>query len=546
MPVSLPPCQILRHIACLLLSFLPMFLSAQDRDISRLSSGGKLNPLQANMDIRHYSLSLQVNLSQQSISGFTEVDMLLTKSADTLLLDLINFYTISSITVNGKNESFLHSENKIYIHTANGFPAGKTTVRINYSGQPPVAVRPPWLGGFTWTKDKRGNPWVAINCQKEGGRIYFPCKDHPSDEPNEGVDMFITIPDSLVVSGPGLLQKVVRKKGQATYHWKTRYPISNYCVLFNIGKYKVVEKNFTTCNNNQVPIVFYVLEEDTAQAAKLIALKERDTRILEKYFGEYPWHQEKIGICEVPNSGMEHQTNITFQNKFVYTRIGDHEYSDNLFHEYAHEWWANKVTNKDWAHMWIQEGIGTYAEALAHFELGGQEAYDRIISGHRRSIKYKKPMVGGEELSEDETYAFTDIYTKGSFFMHSLRFLVGDAIFFPTLKRLATDSAYTYYNFVTTRDVEQLFSGAAQQDLRPFFDFYMRTTEVLDFSVKETGYQQYLIRLNNFFMPLPVEISTSSGTEKITIVKEGIRIKSSSPPQIDPRGYYLKKTTLLP
>ena len=505
MPVSLPPCQILRHIACLLLSFLPMFLSAQDRDISRLSSGGKLNPLQANMDIRHYSLSLQVNLSQQSISGFAEVDMLLTKSADTLLLDLINFYTISSITVNGKNESFLHSDNKIYIHTVNGFPAGKTTVRINYSGQPPVAVRPPWLGGFTWTKDKSGNPWVAINCQKEGGRIYFPCKDHPSDEPNEGVDMFITIPDSLVVSGPGLLQKVVRKKGQATYHWKTRYPISNYCVLFNIGKYKVVEKNFTTCNNNQVPIVFYVLEEDTAQAAKLIALKERDTRILEKYFGEYPWHREKIGICEVPNSGMEHQTNITFQNKFVYTRIGDHEYSDNLFHEYAHEWWANKVTNKDWAHMWIQEGIGTYAEALAHFELGGQEAYDRIISGHRRSIKYKKPMVGGEELSEDETYAFTDIYTKGSFFMHSLRFLIGDAIFFPTLKKLATDSAYTYYNFVTTRDVEQLFSGAAQQDLRPFFDFYMRTTEVLDFSVKETGYQQYLIRLNNFFMPLPLK-----------------------------------------
>ena len=546
MPVSLPPCQILRHIACLLLSFLPMFLSAQDRDISRLSSGGKLNPLQANMDIRHYSLSLQVNLSQQFISGFTEVDMLLTKSADTLLLDLINFYTISSITVNGKNESFFHSDNKIYIHTVNGFPAGKTTVRINYSGQPPVAVRPPWLGGFTWTKDKSGNPWVAINCQKEGGRIYFPCKDHPSDEPNEGVDMFITIPDSLVVSGPGLLQKVVRKKGQATYHWKTRYPISNYCVLFNIGKYKVVEKNFTTCNNNQVPIVFYVLEEDTAQAAKLIAMKERDTRILEKYFGEYPWHREKIGICEVPNSGMEHQTNITFQNKFIYTRIGDHEYSDNLFHEYAHEWWANKVTNKDWAHMWIQEGIGTYAEALAHFELGGQEAYDRIISGHRRSIKYKKPMVGGEELSEDETYAFTDIYTKGSFFMHSLRFLIGDAIFFPTLKKLATDSAYTYYNFVTTRDVEQLFSGAAQQDLRPFFDFYMRTTEVLDFSVKETGYQQYLIRLNNFFMPLPVEIATSSGTEKITMVKEGIRIKSSSPPQIDPRGYYLKKTTLLP
>lgn len=546
MPVALLPHNLLRSITCFLLFLLPMFLLAQDRDISRLSSGGKLHALQANMDIRHYTLSLQVDIANQSIGGYTEAEIVLAAKADTILLDLINLYSIFSITVNGKKESFRHADNKIYIESANGFPAGKTTVHVNYSGIPPVAVRPPWLGGFTWTRDKNGNPWIAINCQKEGGRIYFPCKDHPSDEPNEGVDMFITIPDSLVVSGPGLLQKVVRKKGQATYHWKTMYPISNYCVLFNIGKYKVVQKNYTTINNNQVPIVFYVLEEDTAQAAKLIALKERDTQILEKYFGEYPWYREKIGISEVPNSGMEHQTNITFQNKFVYTRIGNNEYSDNLFHEYAHEWWANKVTNKDWAHMWIQEGIGTYAEALAHFELGGQEAYDRIISAHRRSIKYKKPMVGGEELSEDETYAFTDIYTKGSFFMHSLRFVVGDVVFFPTLKKLATDSAYTYNNFVTTRDVEQLFSGAAQQDLRPFFDFFMRTTDVLDFSIKETGYQQYLIRLNNFFIPLPVEIATSSGTEKITIVKEGIKVKSSSPPQIDPRGYYLKKIILLP
>ena len=546
MPNVLPPFRFLMSKAMLMLLFLPLFVSAQDRDISRLSSGGKLHPLQANMDIRHYTLSLRVDLDHQSISGFTEADLLLSTKADTILFDLINFYNISSITVNGKKESFTHTDNKIYIYAAQSFPAGKTKVIINYSGIPPVAVRPPWLGGFTWTRDKNGNPWVAINCQKEGGRIYFPCKDHPSDEPNEGVDMFITIPDSLVVAGPGLLQKVETKKRLSTYHWKTKYPISNYCVLFNIGKYKVAQKNYTTINNNQVPIVFYVLEEDTAQASKLIALKERDTRILEKYFGEYPWHQEKIGICEVPNSGMEHQTNITFQNKFVYTRIGDNDYSDNLFHEYAHEWWANKVTNKDWAHMWIQEGIGTYAEALAHFELGGQEAYDRIISAHRRSIKYKKPMVGGEELSEDETYAFTDIYTKGSFFMHSLRFVVGDAVFFPTLKKLATDSAYTYYNFVTTRDVEQLFSGAAQQDLRPFFDFFMRTTDVLDFSIKETGYQQYLIRQNNFFMPLPVEITTSTGTERMMMGKEGLKIKSSSPPQIDARAYYLKKITQLP
>ncbi len=290
---------------------------------------------------------------------------------------------------------------------------------------------------------------------------------------------------------------------------------------------------------------FYVLEEDTAQAKKILELKERDTKILEKYFGEYPWVKEKIGVGEVPNSGMEHQTMITFQNKFVYSKIGGHDYSANLFHEYAHEWWANKVTNKDWAHMWIQEGIATYAEALIHLELGGEDAYNEIISAHRRSIKYKKPMVGGEELSEDETYAGTDIYTKGSFFMHSLRYVIGDEIFFPTLNKLATDPTYTYDNFVTTNDVEALFSSESKKDLKPFFDFYTRTTNVLDIVIKETGYQKYLIKVNNHFMDLPFDIMSSTGTNKIIIPKEGITINSSIPPLVDPKGNYLKKVTSL-
>jgi aminopeptidase N len=533
-------------LCILILASVSLISVAQDRDISSLSSGGKLHPLQANMDIRHYTISLDIDISKKAIKGYTDVDVLLENATDTILLDLINFFKVSAIVVNGKAQNFAHTDNKLYIYSAAGFQKGKVTVRVNYSGEPPVAVKPPWTGGFTWTKDRTGNPWVAINCQKEGGRVYFPCKDHPSDEPNEGVDMYISVPDTLVVSGPGLLQQVTKRKRIATYHWKTQYTISNYCILFNIGKYSVVQKDFTTINNNVVPIVFYVLEEDKMHADKLIEVKARDTRILEKYFGEYPWYKEKIGICAVPNSGMEHQTNITFQNKFEYSRIGDNDYSANLFHEYAHEWWANKVTNKDWAHMWIQEGIGTYAEALAHYELGGQAAYDKIISAHRRSIKYKKPMVGGEELSEDETYAQTDIYTKGSFFMHSLRFVLGDAIFLPTLYKLATDPAYTYDNFVTSKDVEQLFSKAAGTDLKPFFDFYLRTTDVLDFTVKEVAYQQYLIRINNYFMPLPLEIITSNGKQKTTIGKEGITVQSAIPPQVDPNGNYLKKITLIP
>ncbi len=532
---------------CILL-FLLLFCSrtsiSQNRDISYMSSGGKLNPLQAIMDIRHYTINLNVDVEHRTINGNVEITLNISKQTDTLLIDLVHLMLVEKIKVNNRSVAFTQKDDKIYITSKTGFKAGQQKINIEYAGEPPVAVKPPWNGGFTWTKDSNGNPWIAINCQAEGGKIYFPCKDHPSDEPNEGVDLNITVPENLVVAGPGMLQKVITKKGTKTYFWKTNYTISNYCIVFNIGKYKVVSDTYTTINGNKVPIDYYVLEEDTAHAKKMIQTKIRDSKILEKYFGEYPWVKEKIGIAEVPNPGMEHQTMITFQNKFSYKRIGGQDYSANLFHEYAHEWWANKVTNKDWAHMWIQEGIATYAEALCMFELGGEDAYNEIINAHKRSVRNKKAIVQGEELTEEETYSGGDIYTKGSFFMHSLRYLIGDDIFFPTLKKLATDPAYTYDNFVTTNDVEQLFSKASNKNLKPFFDFNLRTTDVLDINVKETGFHKYQIKINNYFMDLPVEVTTGNKTEKIIFTKEGITIKSNTPPGIDEKGFYLKKITI--
>ena len=516
------------------------------RDILYLTTGGKLQPLQAIMDIRHYSISLEVDIAKQSISGSTEVSMNLSKKTDTILLDLIHLYKVTKIKVNNKPTPFYQHDDKIFITSTTGFDIGNQKVVVEYNGIPPVAIKPPWDGGFTWKKDSAGYDWVSINIQAEGGKMYFPCKDHPSDEPNEGADLKITVPAPLVVAGPGLLMSVNKKNNKSTYHWKTNYTISNYCIVFNIGKYKVYKDELTTVQGNKVPIEYYVLEVDTLHAKKVIETKKRDNKILEKYFGEYPWPKEKIGIAEVPNSGMEHQTMITFDNKFSYKTINGQDYSANLFHEYAHEWWANKVTNKDWGHMWIQEGIGTYAEALAMLEIGGQSAYDEIIAGHRRGSKNKRPIVpAGDEITEEEVYSGGDIYGKGSFFMHSLRFVIGDEIFFPTLKKLATDPQYTYDNFVTTMDVEKLFSNASGKDLKPFFDFFLRTTQVLDITVKEVGYQKFQIKQNNHFMNLPIEITTNGQTQRTILPSEGIIINATLPPQVDAKGYYLKKVTLL-
>lgn len=529
-------------ICCLLLCFLVTGVAAQNRDISYMGSGGKLNPIQANMDVRHYTLAVDVDIVNESITGSVTVDFILQKAADTVLFDLVHFMNVTKIQASKKNIPFYRDHDLIYIVSAGGFKPGRQSITIEYNGQPPIAVNPPWKGGFTWTKDGLGNPWVAINCQLEGGKVYFPCKDHPGDEPNEGVDMFITVPKGLTVAGPGLLQSVRTKKSNATFHWKTKYTISNYCIVFNIGKYVIAKRTYTTIDGNKVPMEFYVLEENESKADNILDLRERDTRILEKYFGEYPWAKEKIGIAEVPNSGMEHQTMVTYGGKsgnFTTRKVGNLDYNENLLHEFAHEWFANKVTNKDWAHMWIQEGITTYAEALFSLEANGEQGYDSMMVVLKGRIMNRKPVVQGEEVNSTEAYN-GDIYPKGAFMMHTLRYVLGDNLFFPTLKKLATDPKYTYDNFVVTDDVEKLFSREAAKDLKPLFDFYLRTNKKLEIVIKQTGYNEFNLQSPNLPMPLDIDVLTNTGVFKIKLTENGSKIISKYPPVVDPNGYYFK------
>ncbi len=505
-----------------------------------LKSGGKLKPEQANMDIRHYAITLDVDPAQKSINGFTEIDLNLKEGSDVLLFDLVNLLKVNKISVNGKQEKFTHENDLIRITTASPLAAGPTKVRIDYGGKPGESERAPWIGGFTWAKDSLGNPWVAITCQGEGAKIYFPCKDHPSDEPNEGAALNITVPKGLYVAGPGLLKGTNTKGSKTTYNWKTNYTISNYCIVFNIGKYKVVSRPYTTVEGNKVPMEFYVLDYHAKKAPRHLDVFEQSARILEKYFGEYPWVKEKMAICETPHLGMEHQTLNAYGNEFRYQKMNGKDFDWLLHHEFGHEWWANKVTNVDWADMWIQEGICSYGDAMFYREVGGEEAYLKHMAQTARQTENKKPVVQGKDLDSDAVY-IGDIYGKGAFFMHTLRYVIGDEIFFPTLKKLATDPQYTYDNFVNTDDVEKLFSTASSKNLKPLFDFYLRTINKLDVSVRQVDEKKFRVSATNFDMELPLEVNTDKGLQKITLTKGGTVVESASMPVIDPRVFYLKR-----
>jgi len=310
-----------------------------------------------------------------------------------------------------------------------------------------------------------------------------------------------------------------------------------------VGKYQKVSRPYTTLAGHSVPMDFYVLEEHADQGPHLLELLERSCRVLEKYFGEYPWVKEKIGVAETPYLGMEHQTMIAYGNKFNYTKLGGQDFDWLLHHEFGHEWWGNKVTGKDWAHMWIQEGICSFGDALMTREMEGEPAYLKRMQQTALHIANTKPIVQGEEVDTDETYQ-GDLYGKGAFFMHTLRFVTGDNVFFPALKQLATGSHYTYDSLVTTDDVERLFSKASKKPLKPLFDLYLRSTQKVDFNVKQLSDTTYTIKLVNLDGPLPVQISTPLGIRTEQVTNKGISVISHGWPQVDPNVYYFKRVTL--
>ncbi|MBG9376013.1 M1 family metallopeptidase [Panacibacter sp. DH6] len=509
----------------------------------KLTSGGKLKPEQAVMDVKHYTIALTVDTAAHSISGYTNIDIVLQEPAAVLLFDLMNELQVSRVWINNKPAAFSHTNAMVRITPAQQLAAGRAAVKIQYAGKPHIAVNPPWDDGFTWTQDSTGHTWLAITAEGTGGKIYYPCKDHPSDEPDEGADLLITVPKNLVVAGPGLLQGVKQKGGSATYHWKTTYTINNYSILFNVGNYKAVTKTYTTVNGTKVPMQFYVLAGHAQYADHHLDMLAQMAQVQEKYFGEYPWAKEKIGIVETPHLGMEHQTMNAYGNKFRYVKVGNTDFDWLMYHEFGHEWWGNKVTAIDWADFWIHEGICSFGDALYIYDKAGEQAYTDHFKNSLLGIENKLPIVQGKDLDEETAY-IGDIYSKGAFFMHTLRYVLGDDIFFPAIKKLATDSAYTYSNFVNTDKVEQLFSQAAGTSVKPLFDFYLRTTQKLDITIRHTGKNTYTVTIPNAPMQLPLEITTDKGVQKMLLGKEAVTIKSTVTPTADENCYYLKRVIL--
>lgn len=526
----------LSGIFLFILCFILVERSGFAQEASSWNWGGPMDPIQQKFRISHYHLELEVLPDMREISGSATLSVRYLEQSDTLRLDLVGHYTVSAVMDKAGNAlKFTHKNDLLDIYLVGRSPENIT---IEYSGKTPIAANPPWLGGFTWEKDSNGNHWMGLSSQNEGGKVFMPCLDHPKNKPTSGVSMAITVPASYMIAANGQLKGVTVNGDKTTFHWESNYPIMNYNINFTMGKFHQEKGIFKSTKGEEIPLIAYVLEENKEKAPLLLDVLRKSAETHEHFFGPFPFPEDKIAVVETPYLGMEHQTINAYGNNFQFVRMGEVWYDWLLHHELGHEWFGNKVSVADWSDYWIHEGITSYGDWLFHLKHDGEEAYREKVADAKKRVKNELSVVSPPESHSDIAY-HPDVYTKGAYIMHSLRFLLGDAVFFPVLREIANQKAFTYTNQASTENLIDYLSEGSDLAVRPFLEWYLFRADLPRVSVRKKNRNTYQVSLPDISFELPVEIKTDKGIKRVTLSSTPIEVISSTALKVDPNGWYL-------
>lgn len=448
---------------------------------------GSITKERAWWDLKHYHLDIKVNPEQRTISGSNTIRYKVLSSNNRMQIDLQKPLDISKVTQDGKELKYQREGNVFYIDLIAPQNVGEIKeVVVFYGGKPKIAVNPPWDGGITWSKDNNGNPFIASSCQGLGASVWWPNKDHMYDEVDDML-ISVNVPKNLTDVSNGRLQTVVDlEDGTRTFNWYVSNPINNYGVNINIGDYVSFsevfqgEKGDLDCN-------YYVLRDNLEKAKIQFKDVPRMLKAFEHWFGPYPFYEDSYKLVEAPYLGMEHQSSVTYGNGFANGYRGG-DLSDSgwglkfdyiIIHESGHEWFANNITYKDIADMWIHEGFTSYSECLFVDFYYGKQAGNEYARGLRNGINNTKTIIGNYDVNMEGS---SDMYPKGANMLHTLRQIVNDDEKWRTILR-GLNSTF-YHQTVTTKEIENYLSQQIGLDLQSFFDQYLRDVRIPTFEYK--------------------------------------------------------------
>ncbi len=478
---------------------------------------GSITPQRAWWDVLHYDLKVSVNPSDKTISGSNLISYKVLKQYDLMQIDLQKPMKIDKVLQDGKEITFTSEGNAHFLKLQKKQKKGATnTITIYFSGKPIEAIRPPWDGGFTWTKDSNGKHFIATSNQGIGSSVWWPLKDHPSEEPDNGIRIAVTTPKDLMDVSNGRLKEVIEDKNSKTWVWEVVNPINAYGVNINIGDYIHFNETYKG-EKGALTMDYYVLRENEQKARKQFQQAPKMMEAFEHWFGPYPFYEDGYKLVEAPYLGMEHQSSVTYGNKYENGYLGRDlsgtgwglKFDFILIHESGHEWFANNITNKDVADMWVHEGFTAYSENLYLDYFFGKKASSDYVIGTRSSIANDRPIIGTYNVDHEGS---GDMYYKGANILHTLRQLIdNDEKWRSILRGLNKEF---YHQNVSSKQVEEYISKKSGLDLTAFWNQYLRTTKLpkVEYTISENTLKyRYTNTVEGFNMPVKIIVN---GTEE--------------------------------
>ncbi|MBC7384399.1 MAG: M1 family metallopeptidase [Bacteroidia bacterium] len=494
----------------LFLFFLLSLCAQAQNDLRYKKLQGGLSKLRKSFDVRSYCITLKVLPEKRSIEGINDITFKVIKPLKVLQLNLFDNLLISNIIFEGNTVSYTRDSNTLYVKLPRKLNKHDSAhVIIYYYGIPVLAKNAPWDGGFVWSKDSMGMPWIGLACEGIGASCWLPCKDHWSDEP-EQVIMNLQVPTGLTgVSNGRLMSQRNLPNGYTEFQWMVTYSINHYNISVNIANYEHVQDLYLNPSYGNLTLDYYVLKGNGAAAKVHFQQTKRMLQAFEHYFGPYPFRNDGYKLVETPYWGMEHQSCIAYGNNYVNNKFG---FDFIIIHESGHEWFANSLTANDKADMWLHESFTTYSEALyveKQFGLGRAIPY---LAGQKGNIKNELPLIGVRDIAYSRPD--NDIYYKGAWILHTMRSMLdNDSLWFNTLYDL---SMHFRYSVTTSREVEKFLIRRSGYNFSKFFDQYLYHAKLPVF--------EYYIEPKNGLNELHYRlVSNVSGLEmpvKVTLLKD--------------------------
>lgn len=491
---------------------------AQEPEFTRQDTlRGSITPEREWWDLNYYHLNIKVSLADSSLRGVNTVQYKVLKPHDRMQIDLQPPMKIQKVIQEGEELSFEQDGNAWFIQLTEAQSVGNVNqLDVFFEGKPKVSENPPWSGGFTWQQDANGNSFIANANQGDGASLWWPCKDHMYDEP-DSMQISVNVPEHLMDVSNGRLRDVEQHSdGTTTYHWFVANPINNYGVNVSIGDYVHFSEKYEG-EKGELDCDYYVLKENLEKAKEQFKDVKRMLQAFEHWFGPYPFYEDGYKLIEVPYTGMEHQSAVTYGNGYKNGYRGKDgsntgwgfKFDFIIIHESGHEWFANNITYKDMADMWIHESFTNYSENLFLDYHYGTEAANAYVIGTRSGIKNDKPIIG---IYNVNNMGSGDMYPKGGNMLHTLRQLVNDDEQWRSILRgLNRDF---YHQTVTSQQIEDYLNRHTDIELTAFFNQYLRDVRIprLEYRLSADKMEyRWANTVEGFEMPLKIHLD---GKEK--------------------------------